>query len=530
MMNSNLRLLATIPSLILMNPLAGCQNKTVSDRVSPNLMIIMVDDMGFSDPGCYGGEIKTPNLDYLAQNGLRFTNFHNCAKCSPTRASLLTGVYPHEANMPDIGYTLSSNVVTLAEVLKQGGYQTGISGKWHLSVTKGLGNAEETLKWVSHQTEHGNFAPLKTYPCNRGFDEHYGVIWGVINHFDPFSLVHNEEPIKEVPKDFYITDFITDKSVDLIGQFDKEEKPFFLYVAYTAPHWPLQAREKEIEKYKGMYDQGWDSLRGQRYRRMVDMGADEKRLMARMQEVFAGFTEHTDTQIGRLVDFLEKKNKMRDTIFVVLSDNGASPERDGKKPGHHRSKYLRNGELINWITTPEDAVSPGPENTWAFLGDHWAGAVNSPFRYWKGESYEGGTATPLIVHWPHGLKTKPGGFTPEFGHVMDVMPTFLELAGVEYPREFNGNQIIPYSGKSLVPIFQNKASDPRDRVFWEYSGTKAVREGDWKISAGKGKAWELFNMKDNRTETIDLSGKYPEKVEEMSREWEAWYKKMKEFN
>ncbi|MCB8994232.1 MAG: sulfatase-like hydrolase/transferase, partial [Bacteroidales bacterium] len=247
-MNFKLKSFETISSLILINLLTGCQNKSASELQPPNLMIIMVDDMGFSDPGCYGGEIKTPNLDYLAQNGLRFTDFHNCAKCSPTRASLLTGAYPHEANMPNIGYTLSSNVVTLAEVLKQGGYQTGITGKWHLSIAKGLDDEEEMQKWVSHQADHGDFAPLNTYPCNRGFDEHYGVIWGVVNHFDPFSLVHNEEPIKEVPDDFYLTDFITDKSVELIDQFAQKEKPFFLYVAYTAPHWPLQAWENDIEK------------------------------------------------------------------------------------------------------------------------------------------------------------------------------------------------------------------------------------------------------------------------------------------
>jgi arylsulfatase A-like enzyme len=549
MMNYKLRSLEAISSLILMNLLTSCQYKSDSKRETPNLMIIMVDDMGFSDPGCYGGEIKTPNLDYLAQNGLRFTDFHNCAKCSPTRASLLTGVYPHQANMPDIGYTLSSNVATLAEMLKQGGYQTGISGKWHLSIAKGLDDEEEMQKWVSNQIDYGDFAPLSTYPCNRGFDEHYGVIWGVVNHFDPFSLVHNEERIREIPDDFYLTDFITDKSVELIDQFAKQKNPFFLYVAYTAPHWPLQAWENDIAKYKGMYDQGWDSLRVQRYRRMVDMGLfspetaplapnesgvkwdeyDHKEWEAKHMEVHAAMVDRVDQGIGKIIDELKKSGKLDNTLVLFLSDNGASPERRGKAPVFHKAKYVRSGEEMNWITTEQDTISPGPGDTWSFLGNHWAGAVNAPFRYWKGESYEGGTATPLIVHWPNGLKTNPGGITTEFGHVMDVVPTFLELAGLEYPQEFNGNKIIPYSGKSMVPIFQNKVSAPRDLVFWEYSKTKAIRDGDWKMSARKGKEWELFNMKDNRTETTDLSEKYPERVKEMSQEWDTWYEKMKEF-
>ncbi len=548
-MNYKLRSLEAIFPLVLINFFTGCQNKSVSEHEVPNLMIIMVDDMGFSDPGCYGGEIETPNLDFLAQNGLRFTDFHNCAKCSPTRASLLTGVYPHQANMPDIGYTLSSNVVTLAEVLKQGGYQTGITGKWHLSIAKGLDDEEEMQKWVSNQVDYGDFAPLNTYPCNRGFDEHYGVIWGVVNHFDPFSLVHNEERIREIPDDFYLTDFITDESIKLIDQFAQKENPFFLYVAYTAPHWPLQAWENDIEKYKGMYDQGWDSLRVQRYRRMTEMGLfspetaplapnesgvkweeyGHKKWEAKHMEVHAAMVDRVDQGIGKIIDELKKAGKLNNTLVLFLSDNGASPERRGKTPVFHKAKYVRSGKEMNWITTEQDTVTPGPGDTWSFLGQHWAGAVNAPFRYWKGESYEGGTATPLIVHWPDGLKTKPGDITSKFGHVMDVMPTFLELAGLEYPQEFNGNKIISYSGKSMVPIFQNKVSTPRDRVFWEYSKTKAVREGDWKISARKGKDWELFNMKDNRTETIDLSEKYPEKVEEMSQEWESWYEKMKEF-
>ena len=448
--------------------------------------------------------------------------------------------------MPNIGYSLTRNVVTLAEVLKQGGYQTGMAGKWHLSLTKGLDDEEETLKWVSHQTDHGDFAPLETYPCNRGFDEHYGVIWGVINHFDPFSLVHNEEPIKQVAKDFYFTDFVTDKSVELIDKFAKHDKPFFLYVAHTAPHWPLHAKQEDIAKYKGVYDEGWDSLRVRRYRRMVEMGLfdpktaplaqnesgkkwDEwqyKDWEARHMEVHAAMVDHADQGIGKIIEKLKETGKLDNTVILFLSDNGASPERAGKKPGLHRSKYMRDGQEINWITGPADTSSPGPENTWSFLGDAWAGAINSPFRYWKMELYEGGINTPFIVHWPNGLKTKPGSITNQFGHVMDVMPTFLELAGIEYPKEFNGNKISPYSGKSLVPILKGKTRDQHEIIFWEHAGGKAVRQGDWKTVARKDKEWELFNIKEDRTETVNLAEKFPGKVEKMKQEWEKWYEKV----
>ncbi len=524
-------------------------------REQPNIVIILVDDMGFSDPGCYGGEIQTPNLDYLAGNGLRFTDFHNTARCSPTRAALLTGTYQHQAGMANIGHSLKSNVVTLAEVLKEGGYQTAMTGKWHLSLTDGLENKEETNRWVGHLSDHGDFSPLNTYPCNRGFDEHYGVIWGVVNHYDPFSLVHNEEPIKNVPKAFHLTDFISDKSVDLIEMFDKKENPFFLYVAYSAPHFPLHAKEKDIEKYKNLYADGWDSLRVRRYRNMLNLGLFDaattplapqdlnngkslltpltenlnwdgykyKEWESKHMEVHAAMVDQIDQGIEKIISKLKDLGKLDNTLIMFLSDNGASPERRGKKPGHHRTKYLRNGEEVNWITDENDTISPGSENTYSFLGRGWAGAVNAPFRYWKAESYEGGTCTPFIVHWPAGLKAAPGSITNQFGHVMDIMPTLLEITQIEYPKEYKGNKIIPYSGKSLLPIFNGEIREPHDTIFWEHNGGKAVRAGDWKISALKNEDWELFNLKKDRTEINDLSKTFPEKVQKMEQAWNAWY-------
>ena len=235
----------------------------------PNIVIIMADDLGYSDLGCYGGEIETPNLDDLAKGGVRFTQFYNAARCCPTRASLLTGKYPHQVGLDKNGQSLSKNAATIAEVLNQNGYRTGMTGKWHLSETKALSNPKEQLLWLSHRKDSSVFAPLETYPSNRGFEEHWGVIWGVVNYFDPFSLVHNEKQIKNVPDDFYMTDFITDKSIDLIDEFSNYEDPFFLYVAHAAPHWPLHALPEDIEKYKGLYNEGWDKLRQNRYRGLI---------------------------------------------------------------------------------------------------------------------------------------------------------------------------------------------------------------------------------------------------------------------
>ena len=244
----------------------------------PNIIIILADDLGYSDLGCYGGEIHTPNLDDLAKNGIRFTQFYNASRCCPTRASLLTGKYPHQVGLHLNGRTLSPNAATIAEILKENGYHTGMAGKWHLSRTKELEDPQEQLLWLSHRKDSSVFAPLESYPCNRGFEDHWGVRWGVVNYFDPFSLVHNEEEIKEVPENFYMTDFVTDKSMEMIEDFCRDDKPFFLYLAHTAPHWPLHALPGDIDKYKGVYDEGWETLRQNRYKGLIEKGIIDPRV------------------------------------------------------------------------------------------------------------------------------------------------------------------------------------------------------------------------------------------------------------
>ncbi len=522
----------------------GCKSEFSSPSskpARPNIIIIMADDMGFSDAGCFGGEISTLNLDRLAANGLRFTQFYNCARCCPTRASLMTGQYPHKVGLVENGRDLRRNGITIAEALRQAGYQTAMTGKWHLSRTVPLTNKKLHQKWLDHQYDPGQpFAPLETYPANRGFDKHYGVIWGVIDFFDPFSLVDGTEAVKTVPNDYYFTDAVTDKSVEYIKQFSRINKPFFLYVAHCAPHWPLHARPEDIAKYKDTYKAGWEKLRSDRYQRMLKMGLfekentplppiqdrgkkwpelseDEKEFQSAKMAVHAAMIDRIDQGIGNIVSSLKATGQMDNTIIFFLSDNGASPEVP-PQPGYDRSSQTRDGRKILY----KGVFEPGPETTYTGIGPAWASASNTPFRYWKKESYEGGCHTPLIVHWPKGLKIKPGSITQQPGHVMDIMPTCLELAGASYPSQFKGHKLTALDGKSLLPILTGRTRKGHDKIFFEHMGGRAVREGNWKLVALKDESWRLYNLAQDRTETNDLAAKYPDRVRKLATEWEKW--------
>lgn len=507
----------------------------------PNIIIIMADDLGFSDPGCFGGEIQTPNLDMLASNGIRFTQMYNAARCCPTRASLMTGKYQHLVGLADNGRSLDLDAPTIAEILVENGYHTGMAGKWHLSRTQPVEPKIEQLKWMAHQVDYGSFAPLETYPSNRGFEEHWGVIWGVVNYFDPFSLVHNEESITEVPSDFYMTDFITRKTLDMIDKFTIDEKPFFLYVSHTAPHWPLHALPEDIEKYKDTYEGGWEKLREDRYRRLMEMGlidaekyslpentsgkswedCGQKQKEANHMAAHAAMVDRLDQGIGRIVQKLKEKGEFDNTVIFFLADNGASYER-GFPPGFDRPGFTRDGTEIDY-----DPEQPGSELTWGYLGDAWASALNTPWRYWKKESFEGGIHTPFIIHWPAGLKRKENTLNHGVGHVMDLLPTCLELAQAEYPEYFNGKKTIPPDGKSLIPLINQEITAIHDTLFWEHVGGRAVRIGDWKMASLKGETWELFDLSVDRTEMNNLATEQPERVESMNAIWEEWARKMK---
>ncbi len=512
------------------------EKKVQPDR--PNILLFMLDDMGFSDLGCYGGEIQTPNIDNLAAEGVRFMQMHNCARCCPTRASLLTGHYPQKAGINGMGVNLSMNAATIAEVLKENGYHTGMTGKWHLSRTKPVDDPMEQLRWMAHRVDYGPFSPLENYPCNRGFEEHWGVIWGVVNYFDPFSLVHNEEPIKEVPDDFYMTDFITQKSIDLIDDYSKDDKPFFLYVAHDAPHWPLHALPEDIEKYKDTYKDGWEALRKKRYEHMVEMGlidketyplpenssgrkwedCEKKDYEAACMSVHAAMVDHVDQGMGKIIQELKDKGMYDNTIIFVLSDNGASYER-GYPPGFDRPGFTRDSTIIEY-----NSDHPGPQTTWNYIGNAWASAVNTPFRYWKKESYEGGSATPFIVHWPEKLKGQENTLNRGVAHVIDLMPTCLQLAGAEYPDSINNEKTDPLPGTSLLPLLFNETASIHDTLYWEHEGGRAIRIGDWKMSSLPNRDWELFNLAEDHTEMTDLSEKYPEKVAQMDEAWKKWAK------
>lgn len=511
----------------------------------PNIMVIMVDDMGYSDLGCFGGEIHTPNLDGLANNGMRFTQFFNAGRSCPSRAALMTGLYAQQAGIMAMGQSLNTECVTIPEVLKTAGYHTAMTGKWHLSLTQGIGNNADQMAWLSHQNTFDNrpFAPIETYPCNRGFDEHWGTIWGVVNHFDPFSLVHNEEPIytDAIPSDFYSTDFITDKTIDLIDDLSAKEEPFFMYVAYNAPHWPLHAKPEDIKKYDGMYDEGWDVMREKRYARMVELGLispeqtpvsrnesgrlweneTDKEFQAANMEVHAAMIDCVDQGVGRIIQKLKETGEYDNTIIIFSSDNGASSENYGIGE-FDRHDRTRDGQMVT-----HDSRTPGDQLSYNYLGTGWAGAINTPFRYWKAESFHGGIAAPTIVHWPAGMKSGKGSIVNEPCHFIDIMPTCIALAGAEYPSTYNGHSIKPLAaeGRSLLPLISGEGEWNGERtLFWEHENGRAVRVGNWKMTSLRNGGWQLFDLSTDYSETNNVAAEHPDKVREMKTLWNNWAK------
>lgn len=542
--------------------------QSITAQKRPNIILILSDDMGYSDLGCYGSEIATPNLDALAKDGLRYTQFYNMGHCCPSRASLITGLYPQQTGlgwMTDTkfdlpGYTdeLNKNCVTIAEVLKGAGYSTYIAGKWHLS---------------HNMREDG---PKYDWPLQRGFDKFYGIITGAGNFYDPASLCRGNsmitpfnDPVYQ-PKNFYFTDAITDNSVKFI-QENKSNKPFFLYTAYTAAHWPMQAPEAAIEKYKGKFDAGWDVLRAERLKKEKQLGVinkdislspldthtwaeeKDKPAMKRRMETYAAMITIMDEGIGRIVSELKKEGIYNNTIILFLHDNGGNAEGVGfgGPNGETRPvakdtssrKPLGKDDIQYNVTTPftRDGklvmvgknVMAGPADTYLAYLKPWANLSNTPFQKYKNFVYEGGIATPLIVHWPAGIKSK-GEIRKEVGHEIDIMPTLLELAQTTYPKKYNNDTITPVAGVSLVPTFTNKPLQPR-AIYWEHQANRAMRLGKWKIVSpgilngpyGKWKTytslpWQLYNMENDRSESKDLSAQYPEQVKKMSAMWETW--------
>jgi arylsulfatase A-like enzyme len=507
---------------------------------SPNILIILNDDMGFSDIGCYGGEIDTPNLDRLASGGLRYSQFYNTARCSPSRASLLTGLHPHQTGIGILTYDtgpegyagdLNRNCVTIAEVLKGRNYRCYLSGKWHIarSLTQ----------------------PSSAWPLQRGFDEFFGTIIGAGSFYNPNTLTRGNDNIEhEAEQDpaFFYTDAISDQAVAYIKAHRRghPDAPFFQYVAYTAPHWPLHAHEEDIAKYKGRFDAGWDKLREERLARLIRDGvihrswqltdrdptqppweeADYREWRSRCMEVYAAQIDRMDQGIGRIIQALEETDQLENTLIVFLSDNGGCAEdipvgvtaRELVDELMIAKATTRTGEPVRFGNDPK--IMPGGEDTYQSYGTAWANLSNTPFRLYKHWVHEGGIATPLIVHWPRGIK-EAGGLRHHPGQLPDIMATILEVTGATYPREHEGHAIPPCEGESLVPSFESDEI-ARGPLFWEHEGNAAMRMGKWKLVRNYPGPWELYDLEADRTEMHDLAAQHPQRVREMSEQYAAW--------
>jgi arylsulfatase len=454
----------------------------------PNIVLMMVDDLGFSDFGCYGSQIETPNIDSLAENGLRFAQFYNTAKCHSSRVCLLTGKYCKQA-----GDEKLDQAITVAEAMQSTGYFTLMTGKWH----------------------------LRKQPTKRGFMRYFGHLSGATNFFtgdNTFRL--NGEPWSDFGDDFYTTDANTDYAIDFIDEALAQQKPFFAYIAHNAPHYPLQAKEADVKKYKGRFDDGWDTIRERRFKKQLQLGlldssncklsdrpsyipewskltADEAKWEAARMEVFAAMVDSVDQNVGRLIAHLKDKGVYENTLILICSDNGACP-------------FER--------TRGKDKQPWDPESYWCYdVG--WAHAGNTPFRWYKQNQHEGGISSPLIAHWPEGLKAKLGSITQQPGHLIDLLPTCLDVAGAEMPTELNGKTYEPISGKSLVPILKGQQREPHDWLYFNFTNNRAIRKGDWKLVSARGGKWELFNLNKDRCELNDLASAHPDKVKQLSELW-----------
>lgn len=490
--------------------------KPVHPSARPNILIILADDMGYSDIGCFGGEIKTPNIDRLATGGMKFAEMYNTAKCFPTRAALLTGVYFQRTDR-DFSHT-----ATLGEVLRPADYVTLWSGKHH----------------------------ARFNPVTRGYDRYYGMLGGCENHFNPGSKSIADQPTpahkdngnrwsldgKEVddfiPQDpnFYDTDAFTDRALRWLDEYEKTDKPFLLYMAYTSPHWPLMARPEDIAKYKGAYDGGYEAIRKARYERQIQLGlvdpktaplppmeyekraakqwdalsVAERKQEAMKMEVYAAMVDRMDQNIGRLLKRLEEQGKLDNTLILVLSDNGACAETPA-----------------DWDNVDPEAPM-GSVATFMSYGPSWASVCNTPLRKWKTDSFEGGICTPLVAHWPNGIKPQSGYYRGSV-HLIDIMPTVLEIAGAKYPGVSNEVKIPPMDGVSLVPAFEGQTIARSKPLFFQFNKGSAIRNGSRKLVRNS-PTWELYDLAEDRTETHNLAAEQPELVKRMDAAWLAWWK------
>lgn len=534
--------------LVLLTVFAG----TATSR--PNIIVILSDDMGFSDLGCYGGEIRTPHLDALASGGIRCTQFYNTGRCCPTRASLLTGLHPHQAGIGHMtadrghdGYrgVLNDRCVTIAEALLPAGYRTYMCGKWHVT------------RHNRPDSDRG------AWPLQRGFEKFYGTIEGGGSFYDPTSLCRQNTFITPAndpdyrPESYYYTDALSDNAVRFLDQHRQEspDKPFFLYLAYTAAHWPLHAPESEVAKYKGRYDAGYDTLRRERLERMKALGlvppsttltpaaadwqsVSDKAWETRCMEVYAAMVDRMDQGIGKVVAALRTSGSLENTLILYLQDNGGCAEdmvrrANGPAPGDLKPMapdalqtqiwppmQTRDGR---WVRTGP-GVMPGPPDTYVGYGKGWANVSNTPFREFKHWTHEGGISTPLIAHWPAGMPAAAGGrLVTEPGQLTDIMATCLSAARADYPPTHQGRKITPLEGRDLLPHWKGTATAALERrLFWEHEGNRAVREGRWKLVAKEDQPWELYDLETDRIEMNNLAASQPDRVKALAAAWDEW--------
>ena len=547
-----------------------------ADPSRPNVVVILADDMGYSDAGCMGGEIATPHLDALAAGGLRFPRFYNTGRCCPTRASLLSGHYPHAAGMgwmitdrgtPGYAGSLRKDRPTLAEQVKPAGYRAYIAGKWHV-------------------TPHtGKYGPKDDWPLARGFDRYYGTITGAGDYWDPATLVRGDAAISpfadpgrpaEYRPDgsgYHYTDAIADEAARFVADHaagrgapggNDPDDPFLLYVAFTAPHWPLHAPPEFVEPYDGAYDAGWQAVRERRRAKQIGLGlfdadisltppaldwaavpADRRAWEADCMEVYAAMVTQMDAGIGRLLAELDRTGAAENTLVLFLQDNGGCAEAMGRDDAFEprpqappfppiaadvvRSK--RNYRTREGFPLRRGVnVTPGPPDTFLAYGEGWANASNAPFRLYKHWVHEGGIGTPLIARWPAGMREElRGTFVRDRGHLIDLAPTLLELAGAEYPAEFGGADTKPLPGRSLGPALRGdmRAAVLDDRpLFWEHEGNRAVSrpdaDGDWKLVAVEDGPWELYDLATDRTELRDRAAEFPARAAALADLWDDW--------
>ena len=508
----------------------------------PNIIVILVDDMGYSDIGCFGSEIRTPNLDSLASSGLRFSQMYNSARCCPSRAALLTGLNPHQAGVghmvadlgvPEYQGYLKDNAVTIAEALKADGYSTYMSGKWHVG---GDYNLADPDSWTPT-------APGYPTPTQRGFDRFFGILTGAGNFYFPKTLMDQDTlvPLSDLD-DFYLTDAISDKAVSMIGEAVTKDSPFFMYVTYTAPHWPLHAREEDIARYEGQYRSGWEELRTSRHENLKSEGVlDEKWEISprdadsppweevddpdwqdiRMA-VYAAQVDRVDQGVGRILAALRSVGADDNTLIMFMSDNGGCAEflaEDGSTPQPARYGGV-NPDGTPVVVGNVQGLRPGGAQTFMSYDLPWANASNAPFRRFKRWTHEGGISTPFIMSWP--ARISEPGIVHSPTHLIDIMPTCLDAAGASHPTERAEQQTIPLEGESMLPAIERRDWARERPIVWEHEGSRAVRQGQWKLVSAIGGGWELYDMERDRTELDNLYTRNSPKAQELESVYAAW--------